>query len=121
MPVIYTNYLSGFITKLTLNWASMFITKLFLNRARKIPWRRKWQLTPVFLSGKSYGRRNLAVHGPSGHKRVGHNLATKQQLWFLFFFMIHTFFLHFFVSILSVYMCVLVFLCVCVCVHCFLD
>ena len=27
---------------------------------RKIPWSRKWQLTPVFFSGKSHGQRNLA-------------------------------------------------------------
>jgi len=26
----------------------------------KIPWRRKWQPTPVFLSGKFHGQRNLA-------------------------------------------------------------
>ena len=26
----------------------------------KIPWRRKWQPTPVFLSGKSHGQRSLA-------------------------------------------------------------
>ena len=26
----------------------------------KIPWRRKWQHTPVFLPGKSYGQRSLA-------------------------------------------------------------
>ena len=32
---------------------------------RKIPWRRKWQLTPVFLPGKFHGLRSLAatVHG----------------------------------------------------------
>ena len=32
----------------------------------KIPWRRKWQLTSVFLSGKFHGQRSLAsylVHG----------------------------------------------------------
>ena len=29
----------------------------------KIPWRRKWQNTPVFLPRKSYGWRSLAVHG----------------------------------------------------------
>ena len=27
---------------------------------RKIPWRRAWQPTPVFLPGKSYGHRSLA-------------------------------------------------------------
>ena len=26
---------------------------------RKIPWRRKWQPTPVFLPEKSYGQRRL--------------------------------------------------------------
>ena len=31
---------------------------------RKIPWRRKWQPTPEFLSGKSHEQRSLAiVHG----------------------------------------------------------
>ena len=29
--------------------------------ARKIPWRRKWQLTPVFLPGKSHGQRSSGV------------------------------------------------------------
>ena len=29
----------------------------------KIPWRRKWQPTPVFLPEKSHGQRSLAVHG----------------------------------------------------------
>ena len=31
----------------------------------KIPWRRKWQPTPVFLPGESHGRRSLwtTVHG----------------------------------------------------------
>ena len=34
----------------------------------KIPWRRKWQPTPVFLAGKSHGRRSLASYSPWGHK-----------------------------------------------------
>ena len=29
----------------------------FDSRVRKIPWRRKWQPTPVFLPGKSHGQR----------------------------------------------------------------
>ena len=28
----------------------------------KIPWSRKWQPTPVFLPGKSYGERSLKTH-----------------------------------------------------------
>ena len=31
---------------------------------RKIPWRRKWQPTPVFLPGKFHGQRSLAGYGP---------------------------------------------------------
>ena len=46
---------------------------------RKIPWRRKWQPTPVFLSGKSHGQRSLVVYSPWGCKRVGCNFVTKQQ------------------------------------------
>ena len=34
----------------------------------KIPWRRKWQSTPVFLPGKSHGQRSLAAYSPWGHK-----------------------------------------------------
>ena len=46
----------------------------------KIPWRRKWQPSPVFLPGKSHGQRSLADYGPWGRKEVGHDLATKQQV-----------------------------------------
>ena len=35
---------------------------------RKIPWRRKWQPTPVFLSGESHGQRHLAGCSPRGRK-----------------------------------------------------
>ena len=51
---------------------------------RKIPWRRKWQPTPVFLPGKSHGQWNLqsmAGYSPWGCKRVRRNLVTKQLLW----------------------------------------
>ena len=36
---------------------------------RKIPWRRAWQPTPVFLPGESHGQKSL----------VGHNWVTEQQ------------------------------------------
>ena len=44
----------------------------------KILWRRKWQPTPAFFSGKSYGQRNLMGHSPWGCKRAGQDLAPKQ-------------------------------------------
>ena len=33
---------------------------------RKIPWRRKWQLTPVFLPSESHGQRSLTGYSPQG-------------------------------------------------------
>jgi len=30
----------------------------------KMPWRRKWQPTPVFLPGKSHGQRSLVGYTP---------------------------------------------------------
>ena len=47
----------------------------------KIPWRRKWQPTPVFLPGKSHGLRILV--GYRGHKE----LDMTEQLHFLSFFL----------------------------------
>ena len=35
---------------------------------RKIPWRRKWHPTPVFLPGKSHGQRSLVGYSPWGYK-----------------------------------------------------
>ena len=40
----------------------------------KIPWRREWQPTPIFLPGKSPGQRSLA-----GYRPWGYSLATEQQ------------------------------------------
>ena len=34
----------------------------------KIPWRRKWQPTPVFLPGEPHGLRSLVGHSPWGRK-----------------------------------------------------
>ena len=35
---------------------------------RKIPWRRAWQTTPVFLLGKFHRQRILVGYSPWGHK-----------------------------------------------------
>ena len=35
---------------------------------RKIPWRRPWQPTPVFLPGESHGQRSMVGHSPWGRK-----------------------------------------------------
>ena len=35
---------------------------------RKIPWRREWQSTPVFLPGEFHGQRSLVVYSPQNHE-----------------------------------------------------
>ena len=39
----------------------------------KIPWRREWQPTLVFLPGESHGQRSLVGYSPWSHKIVGHD------------------------------------------------
>ena len=46
---------------------------------RKIPWRRKWQPTPVSLPGEFHGSRSLMGLQSMGLQRVRHDLATKEQ------------------------------------------
>ena len=36
----------------------------------KIPWRREWEPTPVFLPGKSDGQRSLADYSSWGHEEL---------------------------------------------------
>ena len=36
----------------------------------KIPWRRTWQPTPVFLPGESHGQRSLTGYSPWGRKEL---------------------------------------------------
>ena len=46
---------------------------------RKIPWRRKWQPTPVFLPGKSHGQRSLAGYSQWACKELDTTEQPKQQ------------------------------------------
>ena len=45
----------------------------------KIPWRRAWQPTPVFLPGKFHGQRNLAGCSPWGHKEPDTDWVTRHR------------------------------------------
>ena len=38
-------------------------------QVRKIPWRRKWQHTPVFLPRESHRKKSLAGYSPKGHQQ----------------------------------------------------
>ena len=51
----------------------------FIVYIRKIPWRRKWQPTPVLLPGKSHGQRSLVNYSPWDRKESD----TTEQLHFL--------------------------------------
>ena len=42
----------------------------------KIPWRRAWQPSPVFLPGESNGHRSLVGYSPWGHKELDTTEAT---------------------------------------------
>ena len=46
--------------------------------SRRFPWRRKWQSSPIFLSGETHRQRRLKDDSPWGRKRVRCDLATKQ-------------------------------------------
>ena len=50
--------------------------KRFHPWVRKIPWRRTWQPTPVFLPGESHGQRSLAGYSPLGLKESEKTEAT---------------------------------------------
>ena len=70
----------GKLTSCYIQWASLMaqMVKNLLQCRRpgfdhlvgKIPWRRKWQLTPVFLPGESHGQRSLVGYSPCGCKEL---------------------------------------------------
>ena len=48
----------------------------------KIPWRRRWQPTPIFLPGEFRGLRSLMGYNPRGRKEAG------MTEWFRFHFLL---------------------------------
>ena len=58
----------------------------------KVPWRREWQPTPVFLPGESHGQRSPAGYSPGGRKGTDmseeltlfHFLIRRHPLWSTF-------------------------------------
>ena len=45
----------------------------------KIPWKREWLPTPVFLPGEFHGQRGLASYNPWDRKESGHDCVTNTQ------------------------------------------
>ena len=52
---------------------------------RKIPWRRKWKPTPVFLPGEFHGQREPGGLHPMGSPRVRHDWATNTHTHTIFY------------------------------------
>ena len=46
---------------------------------RKIPWRRAWQPTPVFLLGEAHGQKSLAGYSPCGGKELDMTEVTEHS------------------------------------------
>ena len=51
----------------------------------KIPWRRAWQPTPIFLPGESHRQRSLEGYTPQG-RRAGHSWSDLVCTWLVNFF-----------------------------------
>ena len=69
---------AGYACRLTCQWLQKILKfkKRQPSWVGKIPRRRKWQSTPVFMRGKSHGQRSLAGYSPWGRKSRT-RLATK--------------------------------------------
>ena len=82
----------------------------------KIPWRRAWQSTPVFLPGEAHGQSSLADYGPCGLEESStvnatehictHVLKSLFLLNCLFFFQFCQFLLYVFCSTIIRCICV---------------
>ena len=68
----------------------------FNPQVRKIPWRRAWQPTPVFLPGESHGQRNMVGYSPWGRKESDTTEVTEHTthtcMWTQMPFFFHVFF-----------------------------
>ena len=56
----------------------------FNPRVRKIPWRRAWQHSPIFLPGESPWTEEPGRLQSLGSQRVGHDWVTKHSTWSLY-------------------------------------
>ena len=75
---------SSLVAQMVKNWPAMQETRVW-SRVGKIPWRSKWQLTPVFLPGEVHRLRSLVSYSSWGRKelditeRLTHTL--REQCW----------------------------------------
>ena len=76
-----------------------------------IPWRRKWQPTPVFLPGKFHGQRSLAGYSPRGQKELHmmEHMCTHTQTHTYLYIYIHTH-IYTYIYIHYMYVCIYTYL-----------
>ena len=65
----------------------------FDHQAGKIPWKRAWQPTPVFLHRASHGQRSLAGYSPSDRKESDTTEATYHTCTYIRLFAIFMLFM----------------------------
>ena len=59
----------------------------------KIPWRRAWQFTPVFLPGESHGQKSLVGYSPWGRRESDRTEKTQYIFRYVYVpYLLHTFF-----------------------------
>ena len=85
------NMRANFMSKTASDWVEPVINRLQWGRPGfnpwigKIPWRREWQPTVVFLPGESHGQKNLGAYSPWGQKEsdTTERLSRAQLLTFI--------------------------------------
>ena len=68
--------LASLVAQVVKNPPAMQETRV-LSLIGKIPWRKKWQPTPILLPGESHGHEEPRRLQSVGSQRVGHNWGTK--------------------------------------------
>ena len=58
---------------------------------RKIPWRREWLSTPIFLPEKFHGQRSMAGYSSCGRKESGTTEQPTLSLWLLLLLLLSCF------------------------------
>ena len=66
IPILWASQVALVVKNLPVNAGD--VRQRFDPWVGKIPWRRAWLPTPVFLPGESYGQRSLADYSPQGLK-----------------------------------------------------
>ena len=82
LPVLlrYSWHMASLVAQSIKSLPAMRETRVH-SRGGKIPWRRKWHPTPVFLHGESHGQRSLVGYIPWGRKE-SHDCMTNSLFHF---------------------------------------